>query len=381
MVATWLPNYEIVCPDVGLKAYSAMPDGEKVLPRIFLWIGILLALEQAVHAIALLVRSPAQKLRVRVSVVPAFAPPLLTTLAWVLFTSLSIVLIGVTFRSSAAILGKTLHVFAEAVFLIGLTSAFNYTTVAGMVGVVATIAVLLVLSLPCTESIEFASRAGMALDAINFLSYAWYGFSLPDDKQLWLFIWALGCHVIYLLTAITVSRDHGSDDLLVGLRIVGLYANILASELFLMLSRRELRLDVSGAVDLQRWRDSELETEGDILCVWSQDGIHVLGNVVDCPRIISPFALGKTAYTEEAQRLMLFACFPLVQSAHCDMANGPTKISFALLCAFNRLATLPASDNIHTLHDTAFVLGWWHVRMGYQLILIMLAIFIALVWP
>lgn len=378
MVASWLPTYNTICPDVGLKAYDAMSDSEKVIPRIFLWVGILLAFEQAVHAAALFVRSPVEKLKIRVGVVPNFVPPLFTVLAWVLFTSLSIVLIGITFRSSAAILAKTLHVFAEALFLIALSSAFNYNTVAGMVGVIALIALLLVLSLPCTESIEFASRSGMALDAINFLSYAWYGFSLPNDKRLWLFIWALGCHVIYLLTAITVSRDHGSDNLLVGLRVIGLYANIIASELFLVLARRELRLDVSGNVNLQVWSENEVECEDDMLCVWSQKGIHVIGNLVECPRTISPFALGKTAYTEGTEKLMLFASFPLIQSAHCDTTTN--TISFALLCAYNRISTLPVFDNINEL-KTGFVLGWWHVRIGYQLIVIMIAIFLALVWP
>ena len=188
-------------------------------------------------------------------------------------------LIGITFRSNAAVLSKTLHVTSEAFFLAAITVAFGLPVIAGAVIVTSVVTLLLTLTMPCFETIEVAARTGMVLDAINFLSYAWYGLTRPNDYQLWTFIWGLGFHALYLIAAITVSREHGSPELLLGLRIIGLYANIIASEFFLLVARRELGLATSGRVkSIKAWQNM-LKDVNTPLCIWTTRGLRVIAPV------------------------------------------------------------------------------------------------------
>ena len=116
MISSWLPSFDSQCPDVALQAYTEMTDENKLLPRILIWVGMLVSLEQAWHATTLLMKAKVSDLTVSIGISPRFHPPLLTTLLWVVFTAVSIFLIGITFRSNAAVLSKTLHVTSEASF-------------------------------------------------------------------------------------------------------------------------------------------------------------------------------------------------------------------------------------------------------------------------
>lgn len=385
MVASWFPQYETQCPDVALQAYGAMSDADKTTPRILFWIGMLISLEQAWHAVAMLTTAKLRDLRVSISTTPRFRPPLLTVFLWVIFTTLSVFLVGLTFRSNVAVLSKTLHVASEALFLIALSVAFGHTTVAGGIGVITILALLQAVTLPCNESIEFSARTGMVLDAFNFLAFAWYGMTLPDDPQLWTFIWGLGFHAVYLLTAMLVSREHGTDQFLVALRALGVYANIFASEFFLLICRRELGVCASGNVVLQELERND-KYEG--LCVWTADGIRVLGSyaVAEAGGVttIYPFKLGRTAYLPGAQVHMIFALLPIMGSARCTtMEGGCTLVEFSLLCGYSGRTAVTIKD-IHHISDnnaSAFVLGWWHVRLGYGLFAIFLGCLLATVSP
>lgn len=374
MISSWFPTYETTCPDAALLAYDAMSDDEKVIPRMFFWIGMLLSLEQTVHALTLASLSRRKDLRASIQIYPTFKPPTATILLWVLFTGIAIGLIGFTFRSNAAILAKTIHVIAEALFLIAICTAFGYHQVAGAVGVIATIAGLLVFSLPCTESVEFASRSGMALDAVNFLAYSWYGLSNPTDKALWLFIWALGCHVVYLLTAIVVSRNHGTDSFLVTLRIIGLFSNIVASEFFLWMLRRELHINDGGNVNLRSWANQRDRT----VCVWTKGGLKV-SSLTDETRDISPFAIGSTAYASGVRYHGILALFPISGRAIVEHTDGKYVAMFSFLCSFKRFVNVTISDALD--EETGFVLGWMHVRAVYQGFFVLFATFVAIAWP
>lgn len=389
MVASWFPYYETQCPDAALVAYDAMSDEEKESPRILIWIGMLLALEQAWHAVTLLTSARSRDLRISVTTTPRFRPPLLTIFLWVIFTSLSIVLVGVTFRSNAAVLSKTLHVSSEALFLMALSVAFGYTSVAGVIGVITILALLQAVTLPCDESIEFAARSGMLLDAFNFVAYAWYGMTLPNDPQLWTFIWGLGCHAVYLLTAMLVSRQHGAERTLVGLRILGVYANILASEFFLLICRREIGVSGGGRVSLKKWQVQRCDTSDDPLCVWTRGGIRLLANSgvggSGAVKTIYPFRFGRTAYLPGARIHMLLAILPILGSAaRCtSMEDGVTRVEFSILCGYfpSTAVTIPDIKRIDNNGLSGFVLAWWHVRMVKMLIAILMGTVLATVAP
>ena len=371
MLASWLASYDVQCPDTGLEAYIALDADERVVPRALLWVGMLVALEQAWHALTLATLSPPGALTVRIGVTPRFSPPLGTILAWVLFTSLAILLIGLTFRSSAAVLAKTLHVAAEALFLIAIAVAFGYPGLAGGVGVVAVVALLFVFSLPCDESIEYAARSGMALDAINFLAYAWYGISRPGDARLWLFIWALGFHVVYLLSAITVSRDHGSAGVLVGLRILGMFANLAASEIFLALARRVLGVHRSGQTTLAALQAADATGDGPF-AFWLPDGVVFVGDADD------PLAIGRTAYAAGTERTSLLAVLPFF--GRTRRGRDDQQADVAVLCAFDRIAPIALAEP-RDPNEPGFVLGWHHVRVLVQSALLFLGIILGLVFP
>ena len=245
-LASWMSEVSDVCPDEGLEAYSTFDEGSKILPRMVIWIGILLGFEQATQAIvtAIAFKVP---LRLRMQTLPKFELPIALVLLWVLFTSLSIAMVGLTFRSAAAILVKTLHVATETLFLVSLLFAFGFPFVAASAIVFVVCVASMVITLPCQNMVGYAATGGLVLDSVNFLSLAWYGIASPDDVVLWTLIGGFGWHALYLLSYLVIKRWHVGVITLVWVRIFGMVCNLIASEFLLHAARLALpKVDVLG---------------------------------------------------------------------------------------------------------------------------------------
>ena len=99
-----------------------------------------------------------------------------------LFTSLSILLVGLTWRASSAVLAKTLHVIAEACFLVFPMLCIR---ICDRCSSSADSLHRSLVRPPFDSTIEFASLCGIVLDSSNYLAYAWYGMTQPDNEDLW----------------------------------------------------------------------------------------------------------------------------------------------------------------------------------------------------
>lgn len=401
MLTSWMTEFRETCADPALEAYDASTGTARSVARFFIWLGVALATEQVVHALTLALG--ARRLGVKVRVRP-FRLPTGLALAWVSFTALSIVLTALTWRSNAAVLAKTLHVVTEALFLVYMLVAFGYRVVAGIVASLVLVAVLLVLTLPCSETILYAASSGLVLDAINFLVYAWHGLTLPNDSQLWLLIWGLGWHAMYLLTMVGVMRWRQlSGAAKVVWRVLGLYFNIVASEFFLEAVRREMRLAAGGKVELKRWSDEvasaslgvhagdgEGDGEGDgadgarglravPLCLWTSRGARPIGKLPSDERgvTVNAYAPGLTAYLPGAWPRALHGLFPLFGGdvKFTLRKNGTVAVEEALLCGYGW--TKGYETEARDVASYAFVLSWRHVRGVYWTIALLLAVFIA----
>jgi hypothetical protein len=355
-----------------------MTDDEKIVPRVFIWIGVVLAFEQVVHALTLGLGSH-RRLIFGLTTRP-FRLPTGLALVWVIFTALSIVLTALTFRSNAAILSKTAHVVIEGLFLMFLLGAFGFRLLAGVVGFFLLVGIVTVLALPCSETVLYAGSSGLFLDAVNFLVYAWYGISQPNDYRLWLVIWAFGWHALYLISMVGVMRwDMISDASKLGWRISGLYANIVASELFLAAVRREMKLADGGIVDLKVWStrfDSE-DLERSPLCVWTRDSLRLLGPLPpeDAEREISLFQPGRTAFTRRALRKSMYAFFPFFTNrAMCTRHGTTTRLEFALLCGYGWFQNETVDKINQVSVSSVYVLSWGNVRGVYWLVCVVVAL-------
>jgi hypothetical protein len=381
MLASWLTSFDDTCADPALQAYESSANASRTASRFFIWLGVALASEQAVHAITLALG--AQKLRFRVRVEP-FQIPSGLTLAWVVFTALSIVLTALTWRSSAAVLAKTFHVLTEAIFLVFMLVEFGYRTAGGTAGSLVLIGVLMALSLPCRESITYAASSGLALDAVNFLVYAWYGLTRPKDAQLWLLIWGFGWHALYLVTMLGVMRWSSlQDSVKLAWRICGLYFNVIASECFLLAVRRELRVADGGVVRLDAWAASFSgdDLNGVPLCVWTSEGVRLLDPLSLSPRrsvCVDTHIPGRTAYAPGASAMMLRGIFPsLRNSSRFARTKDGVRVDAALLCGYGWTPPRNATGGALQLPDKAYVLSWNVVRAVYWLLALSVAAFIS----
>lgn len=378
MLSSWLSQYNETCADPALLGYNRLPDHEKLVPRVFIWIGVALAFEQVVHAFTLGLGSR-RRLIFGLTTRP-FRLPTGLALAWVIFTAVSIVLTALTFRSNAAILSKTVHVMIEGLFLMFLLGAFGFRCLAGVVGFFLLVGIVTVLALPCSETVLYAGSSGLFLDAVNFLIYAWYGISQPNDYRLWLLIWAFGWHALYLISMVGVMRwDTIGDASKLGWRISGLYANIVASELFLAAVRREMKLADGGIVDVKAWstRFDREDLEQSPLCVWTRNSLRLLGPPPpeDEEREISLFQPGRTAFTRRALHKSMYAFFPIFSNrATCTRRGTATRLEFALLCGYGWFQNETVDKINHVSVSSVYVLSWGNVRAVYWLVCVVVAL-------
>jgi hypothetical protein len=252
-LSSWLDHFSDTCPDEGLQSYTTLSEGSQRLPRTIIWIGVLWAFEQSLRAVLVAFQLPRPSLRFVMRFRPTFALPTALVLLWVFFTALSIIMVGLTFRSSAALLVKTFHVATETTFLVTLLVAFRFDVFAAAAIVFVTAVMSMVFTLPCEEMVGYASTGGLILDSINFLALSWYGLSRPDDSTLWTLIGGFGWHSLYLLTYLVIKKWKVSAIGLVWFRIAGMIFNIVASEFLLRavaLSQPDRR---TGWMDTRTW--------------------------------------------------------------------------------------------------------------------------------
>lgn len=373
-LSSWMFHFSNTCPDPGLKAYQELDESEAVSPRIVMWIGLLVAAEQVIHAITLAF-SARKPLRFTLTNTRPFELPIGLALTWVVFTALSIVLVALTFRSNAAILVKTLHVVAESGFLIIISVAYGFYVFASTVTCVVLVVLSLVFTLDCDESVLFASFSGLTLDAVNFFVYAGFGFSRADDKILWLLIGGLGWHGMYLLTQLEVMRWEFLDGLVkLWFRIFGMYFNLIASEFFLSASRRSLMDTRFGTLDLKEWAAGRDDDDSTPYCVWTRDGLRLIGPVpeyVDC-RVFA-FNPHRTAYTPSTLHYAFNALFPLGSTVTYRREGNITSVWYAVGCEF---VWIRSSHDIVRVNSvpvkTAYVVSWIQIRFVYWCVCLLL---------
>lgn len=374
-LSSWLYVFDDTCPDEGLLAFQRLDAATARAPRVAIWIGLLLAAEQAVHVavVALTSRAP---LQYRMRVVPEFSLASGAALLWSLFTALSILLVSATFRSSAAVLAKILHVASEAYFLVLLSSAFGMYSASGIVVVFVVCVVLFGVSLPCDETIGVAATGGLALDSANFLAYATLGLSRPDDPVLWLLIGGFGWHALYLVTFVGVNVWVMGDAARTWFRVAGMAFNIVAIEFVLAAAKRALRLGASGEVDLKEWHESFDDEE--LRVVWTRDGIRLLGVLAEGEtRSASTHEPHRTAYAEGALWRSVFAVLPSGGKVSCTRVGSDASVRTGFLCS---LGCRPAAvvRDVSRGPERARVLSWTDVRRVYWLCLVALGVVLGL---
>ena len=370
-LASWMHHFSTTCPDPGLKAFQVLPESEIRFPRIAIWIGLLIAAEQATHAVVLAVtaRRPLKIFNTRTK---PYELPVGLALIWVIFTALSIFLVAMTFRSNAAILAKSLHVAAEAGLLILISAAFGFHVFSGMVALLVIIVLLLVFTLNCEDTVAFAASSGLILDAANFLVYAWFGFSRPNDRILWLLIGGLGWHGMYLLTQLEVMRWTFLETIVkLWCRIFGLYFNLIADEFVLSACRHALIDTRFGTLDLKEWVAAKDETDTTPYCLWTSRGLRLLGPVpegADCR--VYAFEPHRTAYTPAVFYYAVNAYWPMVGEVRYRREGRSTLVREAVCCAFGWMRPRAIVDINSIPVERAYVLSWNQVRGAYWICLI-----------
>lgn len=333
------------------------------------WIGVFVAIEQAVHVIVLFLHSK-RPLPFRMLLEP-FTFPFGLALVWVFFTSLSIILVPLTNRSNAAILAKALHVFTESLFLMQLSTLFGYIGFAGAVFVVVSIILLFVVTLPCSSSISLASFSGIVFDTANFLAFALFATSRPNDALLWTAIYAFGFHVLYLLTFVAVQKWDMLDEIRGTFRMTGMVFNLFANEIFLRLVQQSQYGSYTG-----HWiKTEELFQNNDVFVVWVEGGIIIKGLNGMTPRRINPFDPHTTGYNGFYLPILnaIVPIFGSVTVTAFDSMYYQIEWSILFVPSFR---TLTPKQQVLPTH--VFVLTWNDIRLIYRIIGISLSLYFAL---
>lgn len=373
-----MQQFHATCPDPGLDSYLKLEAAERAVPRTLIWIGALIAIEQCLHAAVIALSVRHRRVRWwRFEVTPRFVLPIALTLLWAFFTALSIFMVAITFRSNAAVLAKTVHIAVEASFIILLASAFGYTFFAALATTLVVVDLVMVLALPCVDTIMLAATSGLVLDAVNFLAYTWYGVFRADEPTLWTLIGGLGCHALYLLTYVGVQRwGFLSDFMRISMRMVGMLANLVADEFFLSAARQRLDLFRGGWIDVRRWKNVRFDPPRP---VWTKQGLRLLGDVIDDgePHIVTLHAPHRTGYMfVAASWRTLCALWPLASGAvEYTRKGGVTTLRYSFLCTFSMFAPEEVVDVQHIDESgLMFVPSFVHLRPVLWLTLVFVGV-------
>lgn len=197
-------------------------------------IGVAWGLEQAVYGAGLSSRS---SLRAESTFAP-YAPSLALVCAWAVLTSLSVAFVGLTWRSPAAVLTKSFHVAAEAAIFWQILRARALHLAASVLAVGVGCTLLVALTMPCDQTLVLATTSGFILDAGNFSTHLllWLRGDCPT-----LVVAAFGMHAVYLSFYLSLFLADLGNPLGAGFRLIGMFANLLASELALEYVRRQTK--------------------------------------------------------------------------------------------------------------------------------------------
>tara|TARA_B100001741_G_C16548099_1_gene597915 strand:- start:1047 stop:2195 length:1149 start_codon:yes stop_codon:yes gene_type:complete len=356
-----------ICPDRGLRSISniAQPN---ILVTIA-WMGAFFSMEQAIHAILIFLHSKNRpKFYTRID---PFVFPTGIALLWVLFTAVSHILVGFTWRSNAAVLTKTLHVATEATFLVQLCMAFGFYGLAAAALLVVFIILTMVFTLPCSATIGIASLSGIALDSTNFLAFVYLGCTKRKNREIWMAISAFGFHVLYLMSLLFVQNyDYFSDYVRGSFRLSGMVFNIIASEIFLRLVHM-IEYDPDPLiVDTEDWI-----AKREIVSIWTEHGLIIKGYFGREPMHINVFDPYVSGYSG-CMIQILNAYIPLFGNcvvSHYDDKHLQLKWSF--LFAFCVTSKIPKRSEIP---DRVLVLTWNYIRLPFQILFVLCGLMFSL---
>tara|TARA_B100000945_G_C20411148_1_gene612636 strand:+ start:42 stop:734 length:693 start_codon:yes stop_codon:yes gene_type:complete len=228
----------------------------------------------------------------------------------------------------------------------------------------------MVLTLPCSATIELASFSGIVLDSANFLALVWLGCTKPSNTILWRAITAFGFHLLYLLTFIGVQKWTMIDEIRGTFRLSGMLFNIIASEIFLRL----VQYIHYGNASFFR-KVSDLASENEIISIWTKNGLIIKGfNGLD-PKIINPFDPYTTGYTT-ISAAMINSFIPIFGTCIISSYNDNYwQLNWSILCAFCFKTYIPKYHEKYP--NDILVFTWNHIRFLYQIIAIIIALTLA----
>lgn len=229
------------CPDVAMQ----FMDGHTAFMPIVA-AGVAWSAEQTVWAGVLLAR--VGEMGARSSFGP-YRPGLLLVWLWAFFTAASVTLVGVTWRSDAAVLAKTLHVATEAAFLWQILARRGFHVASSLVAATVFYALAFAVTMPCEVSLVLATTAGFVLDSANFVAHLLIG--SPR-----LVLYAFACHALYLGLYFSLFMLGLGDEVGGSLRSAGMLFNLVAVEFAMEHVRREA---YPPAVYGSRWVTSDAD--------------------------------------------------------------------------------------------------------------------------
>tara|TARA_B110000008_G_C16948528_1_gene555459 strand:- start:15 stop:1205 length:1191 start_codon:yes stop_codon:yes gene_type:complete len=353
-----------ICPDAGLRALSNLDTNS--FPIFLAWIGIFISIEQSIHVITLFTQSYLSRvISVPLTFTTKIHPytfPTGLALLWVFFTSLSHILVSLTWRSNVAVLTKGLHILIEALFFTQLILNFDYYFVSSATLTIVIIILFMILSLPCSATIEIASFSGIFLDSLNFLSLLFLGLTKNENIVIWTAIRAFGFHVVYLLTFIGIQKWHMNDELRSGFRLLGMASNIIASEIFIRLTHFLLYGRTTFYTTVK-----ELKKNKKVVCIWTNDGLYIDSDDMIHNEKINVFDMYTTGYTLGNKKAILGIFQPFIGTCIISYHNHNTfRLRWSLLCAFH--FTSFAKKNTLCQEDTVIKINWSFLRILYQII-------------
>ena len=344
------------CPDKGLNALENLDDNVLVY---LMWVVLLLSLEQIIHAIILLFMSVP---KFTANLYP-YTAPTTWAIVWVITTGASIFLVGITWRSSAAILAKGLHVGAEAMFLILLSNELKYHIFSASALSLVIFVFLLIFSLPCKYTVDLASISGIVLDSFAFISHLLLLMSQRNNIELRWIVLGFGFHELYLVTFIILNRIPENFEAMSALRLFGAYSNIVANECFIRCVQHITFVRKSLFVYDDQIRDE---------LVWTNHGLRIAGEPIE-NKVYAVFGVSQTLFEVECAWLGFFTLLPGLSLKFSKKNGDKFLFNCYLLCLYVCDINIKKLSPI-SMHPYYISITWNIVRVFYVFVCFILAI-------
>ena len=360
------------CPDTGLLAIDT--------PALVLitWIGIMIAAEQALHAISLFFRHW-RSLSISPRLNPLYELPSLLAIGWVVFTSLSIITIGIMWRGSPSIFMKGVHIVFEGSFLVSILLSCKLYTPSALVTAMMITAFSFVVTLPCDQSLPFAAILGIVLDSSNFLLHVGIFISQRNNKQVMFPTAAFGFHIVYLITRIMVNEIQMINTLQAILRISGVFCNIAANELLIRGVQyfhcvRTSKITVCGC----NWLSEHKKTNC-LHVVWTVDGLRLIGKIPNESVILEGHTHGDVAYEEKTWWRFLVPWGSRILLLPDCICNHTVHVSFSCGPFFIYKHALTKAQLMYHPCGQVTVYSWNTIRLFYCACFILLGLLFFLI--